>query len=85
LNALWDGDDGVKRCKANLVAAYQQMRRSPDLTVAEAGRLFDAWLQEFENEKKRVAQVKSMPLASHEPEPDPLSREFDEAVKRLAL
>jgi hypothetical protein len=85
LNALWDGADGVKRCKANLVAAYQQMRRSPDLTAAEAGRLFDAWLLEFEDEKKRVAQIKSMPVQRREPEPDPLTRDFDDAVKRLAL
>jgi hypothetical protein len=85
LSALWEGEDGVKRCKANLVAAYQQMRRSPDVTAAEAGRLFDAWLEEFENEKKRVVQMNSMPLQRHEPKVDPLARDLDDALKRLAL
>ena len=56
LTAAWDGEDGVKRGKANLIAAYQQMRRSPDVTVAEASRLFDTWLQEFEAEKKRPSK-----------------------------
>ncbi len=85
LTALWDGEEGVKRGKANLIAAYQQMRRSPDVTTAEASRLFDAWLQEFESEKKRAEQVRSMPVARHEAKPEPLSSDLDDAVRRLAL
>ena len=85
LSALLDGEDGVKRGKANLIAAYQQMRRSPDVTVAEAGRLFDAWLQEFEAEKKRAEQVRSMPVVQHEPKLDPLAQELNDAARRLAL
>ena len=65
LTAVWDGEDGVKRGKANLIAAYQQMRRSPDVTAAEASRLFDTWLQEFDAEKRRAEQVRSMPVARH--------------------
>jgi hypothetical protein len=85
LTSLWDGEEGVKRGKANLIAAYQQMRRSPDVTTAEASRLFDAWLQEFESERKRAEQVRSMPVARHEAKPDPLSSDLDDAVRRLAL
>jgi len=85
LTAVWDGDEGIKRGKANLVAAYQQMRRSPDITTAEAGRLLDAWLEEFEAEKKRAEQVRSMPLAARERELDPVAQNLNEAVRRLAL
>jgi hypothetical protein len=85
LAAVWDGEDGVKRGKANLIAAYQQMRRSPDVTVAEASRLFDVWLQEFEAEKKRAEQVRSMPLARHSEKQDPLAQNLNDAVRRLAL
>ena len=85
LTALWDGDDGVKRGKANLIAAYQQMRGSPDVTAAEASRLFDAWLQEFETEKKRAEQVRAMPIAPEKREPDPIAQNLNEVVRRLAL
>jgi hypothetical protein len=85
LTAVWDGEDGVKRGKANLIAAYQQMRRSPDVTVAEASRLFDTWLQEFEAEKKRAEQVRSMPVTRHSNKPDPLAENLNDAVRRLAL
>jgi hypothetical protein len=85
LTAVWDGEDGVKRGKANLIAAYQQMRRSPDVTAAEASRLFDTWLQEFDAEKRRAEQVRSMPVARHNEQQDPLTRNLNEAVRRLAL
>ena len=85
LSALLDGEEGVKRGKANLIAAYQQMRRSPDETVAEATCLFDAWLQEFDAEKKRAEQVRSMPVLRHEAEPSPLARHLNDALRRLAL
>lgn len=85
LTALWDGEDGVKRGKANLIAAYQQMRRSPDVTAAEASRLLDMWLQEFEVEKKRVEQLRSMPIAGHESKPDSLAQDLNDAVRRLGL
>ena len=85
LSALLDGEEGVKRGKANLITAYQQMRRSPDETVAEATCLFDAWLQEFDAEKKRAEQVRSMPVLRHEAEPSPLARHLNDALRRLAL
>jgi hypothetical protein len=85
LSALVEGEDGVKRGKANLIAAYQQMRRSPDVTAAEASRLFDVWLQEFEAEKQRAERVRSMPVAQHEAKVDLLAQDLNDAVRRLAL
>ena len=85
LSALWDGEDGVKRGKANLIAAYQQMRRSPDVTAAEASRLLDSWLQEFETEKRRAEQVRAMPVGRDGKELDPLAQNLNDAVRRLAL
>ena len=85
LATLWDGEEGLKRGKANLIAAYQQMRRSPDVTTAEASRLFDGWLEEFQAEKKRVEHTRSMPLERRETKPDPLAHDLDDAVRRLAL
>ena len=85
LSALLDGEDGIKRAKANLIAAYQQMRRSPDVTAAEVSRLFETWLQEFETEKARAERVRSMPVAQHEAKPDPLAQDLNDAVRRLAL
>jgi hypothetical protein len=82
LSALWDDEVGVRRGKAYLITAYHQMRKSPDVTAAEASRLFDAWLQEFEAEKKRSDQVRSMPFARQEGK---LVRDLDDAVRRLAL
>jgi hypothetical protein len=85
LAALWDGEDGLKRGKANLIAAYQEMRRSPDVTTAEAGRLFAHWLEEFAAEKDLAERVHSMPAVPRKVEPDPLARDFDDAMRRLAL
>ncbi len=85
MTALLDGEDGVKRGKANLIAAYQQMRRSPDVTAAEASRLFNSWLQEFEAEKKRAEQVRSMTAARHDATLDPFAQDLNDAVRRLAL
>jgi len=85
LTTLWDGEEGLKRGKANLIAAYQQMRRSPDLTTAEAIRLFDGWLSEFQAEKERMEHTRSMPLERREAKPDPLANDLDDAVRRLAL
>ena len=85
LTAVWDGEDGVKRGKANLIAAYQQMRRSPDVTTAEANRLFEAWITEFEFEKDRAQRVKAMPIVRPQPAPDPVVQGLNDAVRRLAL
>ncbi|MEM5385074.1 hypothetical protein VSR68_15935 [Paraburkholderia phymatum] len=62
LNALWDGADGPERAKANLITAYQQMRKSPDITASEASVLFDTWLAELDRELARLNQVKTLPI-----------------------
>jgi hypothetical protein len=64
LNALWDGADGTERAKANLITAYQQMRKSPDIIACEASALFDRWLGDLEGELARVAQVQTMPVTA---------------------
>ena len=83
--AVFDGEDGVKRAKANLLAAYQQMRTSPDVTIAEAGLLFDAWLNEFEAEKQRLERTRAMPVQPHAPAPDAMAIELGDVVRRLRL
>jgi hypothetical protein len=83
--AVFDGEDGVKRAKAGLLAAYQQMRCSPDVTAAEAGRLFDAWLSEFDEEKKRLERTRPMPIDAPPAESSPLADEFAGALRRLDL
>ena len=83
--AVFDGEDGIKRAKAGLLAAYQQMRRSPDVTAAEAGRLFDAWLDEFDVEKKRLELTRSMPIDAGSAKARPLTDEFARALRRLDL
>jgi hypothetical protein len=74
LNALWDGGDGMARAKANLITAYQQMLKSPDIVTAEARTLFRCWLDELEEEAARVEQVRTMPVTKrHTPENRPLT------------
>ena len=83
--AVFDGEDGIRRAKANLLAAYQQMRTSPDVTAAEAGQLFDAWLSEFETEKQRLERTRSMPVHAHAPKLDAMAIELGEVQRRLRL
>jgi hypothetical protein len=85
LDALRDGEGGLKRAKANLIAAYQQMRRSPDMTPSEAGVLFDAWLEEFQLEKKRLEQVRAMPVEYRKFKADLLTVDLNEATRRVQL
>jgi len=58
LAAIFEGESGIKRGKATLIAAYQQMLKSPDLTANGAGSLFDGWVKEFEGEKERLKRVR---------------------------
>ena len=84
-DALLSGDGAEKRAKASLMAAYQQMRRSPDVTSAEAARLFDAWVTEFHDEKARLERVRAMPTTPRLQEPDELTRDLANAAVRLQL
>lgn len=83
LMALWDRTDGVELAKANLIAAYQQMRKSPDVTRHEASALFDSWLVEFEEERRRVTQVHAMPDRHTRAAPSGLPTDMSNALRRI--
>jgi hypothetical protein len=85
LAAVLDGEDGVRRGKANLIAAYQQMRKSPDVTTKEAGRLFDEWLLEFQNEKKRLESTTKMSRSEPIISKHDVSDDLAEAMRRIEL
>lgn len=80
-----EGEEALKRGKANLIAAYQQMRQSNDVTPVEAGRLFEIWLKEFEDEEKRYERMRAMPLDRHVHAADALRTDLNAAVGRLKL
>jgi hypothetical protein len=83
MRALWDGADGVEIAKANLIAAYQQMRTNPDVTKREASMLFDRWLIEFEEERKRVGKVRSMSDRRTRGTPPELAADVANALRRI--
>jgi len=86
--AVLDGEDGIKRGKANLIAAYQQMRKSPDVTTKEVGQLFERWLQEFQKEKSRLESTMNMSIRELEHVTRPqngLAADLDDALKRIDL
>jgi hypothetical protein len=85
LKALWEGDEGVKRGKALLIAAYQQMRTSPDITATEAGLLFDDWLREFQAEQELAERTRSMPVDARNRPLSADAGELNKAVRLLAL
>jgi hypothetical protein len=85
LAAIFDGDEGLKRGKALLLSGYQQMRKGPDVTKEEAGRLFEDWANEFEVEKKRLERMRSMPANERKKVPGSDDGELDDAVRRLAF
>ncbi len=82
--AVMEGDSGVTRGKASLLAAYQQMRKSPDVTNAEASRLFETWLREFEEEKQRFRRTQALGDGTLAEE-TALSEDFARAASRLGL
>lgn len=85
IDAVMEGGEGIKRGKANLLAAYQQMRNSPDVTEAEARRLFDKWMQEFEDEMARAEAVHAMPIEQKTFARARVAEDLDAATKRLGL
>lgn len=89
LMALGDGEEGVKRGKAAMITAYQQMRKSPDITARQAGELFDQWVKEFEIEMDRFEKLRSMPThvisePQNKPAPE-LTQDLNAAAARLRL
>jgi hypothetical protein len=87
LAAISEGEDGIRRGKGNLISAYQQMRRSHDVTAKEAARLLDKWCDEFEEEKKRVGRLHAMPsqVPKQSSASDPASTDLVAAVRRIGL
>jgi hypothetical protein len=85
INAISDGEEGEKRGKANLIAAYQQMRKSPDVTSAEASNLLDDWLAEFKAEQDRIRKVRAMPFEHSARVQDKLVAELNSVVRRINL
>jgi hypothetical protein len=84
--ALADGEGGVKRAKALLLTAYQQMRKSEDLTEAEADLFFDEWVVEFNRECTRLETMNSLSHAlKYAPSEHGADAVLDSALERLAL
>jgi hypothetical protein len=59
LRAVADGESSWERAKGLLIAAYQDMLVSPDLTRPEAGRLFDEWMSVMRSERARMLEVRN--------------------------
>ena len=90
ITAISEGEEGIKRGKANLITAYQQMRKSPDVTRTEARKLFERWCNEFVEEKERMERTGSMTIDLETGEIDAdakvnLKRDLGEAARRLGL
>jgi hypothetical protein len=83
LRAVGDGKGSWERAKGLLVAAYQDMRVSPDLTLSEARRLFDQWMFIMQAERKRMAEVENLGPAQRINSRSAEADELDEALRRL--
>jgi hypothetical protein len=80
-----EGEEGEKRGRANLIAAYQQIRKSPDVAYAEASRLLDKWMAEFNAERDRMCKIRAMPYKGREPVQDALADDLNNVVRRIGL
>jgi hypothetical protein len=80
-----EGEAGLKRAKANLLIAYQQMKKSDDVTAAEGNDFLDAWLTEFQAEERRVSRLASMGASPATPHLSELSQELNDVMARVAL
>jgi hypothetical protein len=85
MTTIWDGDDGLKRAKAMLTAAYQQMRKDPNVTAVEAGRLFEQWLTEFQTEKDRLERTRHLPVAPSPTTTSAAARDVSAAMRRISM
>jgi hypothetical protein len=81
--ALSDGEDSIKRAKAILLTAYQQMRKSDDVTPAECERFFEEWIEEFNAEEARLQRMGSLSYTRRSK--DGAVPELDAAMRKLAL
>lgn len=85
LRAVAEGKSGVKRGKANLITAYQQMLEAPDMTTVEANELFSEWCGEFEARCKRFEDLKMLSPTQRTQSPSVRSFDFEAAIERLNL
>ena len=83
LDALRDGEEGLRRGKANLITAYQQMRKSSDMTTTGAHRMFEKWLEDFEQERVRIEKVQALSTLPEKSTADELTNDLNAAVKRI--
>ena len=81
MKAVMDGEKSWGRAKATLLTAYQEMTDSPDLTRLEAGRLFDKYVAELEEERRRLDKVRNLGKKQRDRGAD----EMDAAAARLGL
>jgi hypothetical protein len=67
IRAVADGEESWQRAKGYLITAYQEMSVSPDVTQAEAGRLFDEWIETMTSERGRINAVRNLGPAQPKP------------------
>jgi hypothetical protein len=85
LAALAERENGLKRARAAMITAYQQMRMSPDVTSHEASELLEQWMQEFETVKKEYERLDKMKEGQKKQQPSALEEELNAAAARLGL
>ena len=66
--AVADGEESWQRAKGYLISAYQEMADSPDVTQAQAGRLFDQWLEAIQSERARIRAARNLGPAQRAPQ-----------------
>jgi hypothetical protein len=66
--AVADGEESWQRAKGYLISAYQEMADSPDITQAQAGRLFDEWLEAIQSERLRIRAARNLGPAQQAPQ-----------------
>lgn len=85
LTALLDGEDGRKRAKVGLIAAYQQLRKSADFTVGDAACIYEEWISEFQRTERDALRLHhlSTDLAGHKQ--STAANDVDGLIQQLAL
>jgi hypothetical protein len=83
--ALAEGEDGLKRGRAAMITAYQQMRMSADVTPHEASEILEQWMQEFETVKKDYERLGKMKEGEEQQQPSALAEDLNATAARLGL
>ena len=83
--AMVNNPDNWKRAKAMLLAIYEQMVLSPDLTLRQADALFDSYREDLLAIRKRAQAVHAMPLGQQPPRPDARETRMNNATSVLDL